>query len=140
MVENIDSKKYEHIITTERIKYELREAVSVDEYDDPRDYQDDLEKTVEIVAKDLDNFYYIGPRDLEKQLDGYDETYSGEETKAGDLLWYDGEVFVCSETVEGYLLNEESRTYPDFDTQKAGVLFALVGNVFYEEWRNNDNK
>lgn len=98
--------EYEVDLTWEQFLKELNESASnygacnwADSFADlPLDEQHEIKDKYYSIYQ----FSFLTQDVLEQQLADYDDGYIGEDTKVGDLVWFDGECECCEATVDGW--------------------------------------
>jgi hypothetical protein len=79
---------------------------------------------IDEVHKRLDNFSYLSPGELEQQEHDYERAYLGEQTKVGDLVWYDGECLCGAECLDGWT-NETINKNKHYSIQEIADDFVI---------------
>ncbi len=79
---------------------------------------------IDEVYEKLDNFSYLLPGELEQQVKDYERAYLGEETKVGDLVWFDGECLCGVDCLDGWT-NETIDKNKHYNLQELADDFVI---------------
>lgn len=100
-------------------------------------FSDLPEEDQELIKQEyekLDEFCVMTEGEYEQQLTDYSTDYMGEDAKAGDLMWFDGECLCGIDCVEGW---EQSDALPDQDKWHdwTDVLDSVKWSVVLREFK-----